>query len=70
MKYTLFTGMAGHRAAHLPSHRRAQPLWVATARSILANHHTYTVLNFAACADLDREFAQFLKKEVKGYECR
>jgi hypothetical protein len=71
MKYTLFAGMALDTAQriYLLTGERS-PQWVATVKSIIANHHTYIVLNFAACADLDREFVQFLKKEVKGYECK
>ena len=71
MKYTLFAGMALDTAQriYLLTGERSPP-WVATVRSIIANHHTYIVVNFAACADLDRDFVQFLKKEVKGYECK
>ncbi len=71
MKYTLFAGMAldtAQRIYLLTGERSAQ--WVATVKSIIANHHTYIILNFAACPDLDREFVEFLKREVKGYECK
>jgi len=71
MKYTLFAGMALDTAQriYLLTGERSPP-WVATVKSIIANHHSYIILNFAACADLHGDFVQFLKQEVKGYECK
>jgi hypothetical protein len=71
MKYTIFAGMSLGVAQQIYKLAgQHDPSWRTTVKSIIANHHTFIILNFAACADLDREFVEFLKKEVKGYECK
>ena len=71
MKYTIFAAMSLNVAQQIYKLAgQYDPSWRTTVKSIIANHHTFIILNFAACADLDREFVEFLRKEVKGYECK
>jgi hypothetical protein len=70
-KYTIFATISLEVAQQIHQLTdRSNALWRMTIKSIIENHHTFIILNFAACSDLDKDFVEFLKKEVKGYACK